>query len=86
MWILNLPQRTGCAFHDANLIGKEAAVLKDRASRSTLQTPMQQVENANLELWEHHIQSAIESDGQLLKTERQALILARRVQTTGPAG
>jgi hypothetical protein len=47
---------------------------------------MQQVENANLELWEHHIQSAIESDGQLLKTERQALILARRVQTTGPAG
>jgi len=41
MRILNIPQRTGCAFHDANLMGKEAAVLKDRASRSTLQTPMQ---------------------------------------------
>jgi putative restriction endonuclease len=80
MRILKIPQRTGCAFHDANLMGKEAAVLKDRASRPTLQTPMQQVENADLELPEHHIQSEIESDGQLLETERHAFIVARRGQ------
>jgi putative restriction endonuclease len=41
---------------------------------------MQQVENADLELWEHHIQSEIESDGHLLETERQAFIVARREQ------
>jgi hypothetical protein len=64
------------------LIGKEAAVMNDRATRSTLQTlPMQQqVENTDLEMWEHHIESQIESDGHLLETEREALIVARRGQ------
>ncbi len=64
------------------LVGKEAAVLNDRASRSTLQTlPMQQqVESADVELWEHHIESEIESDAHLLETEREALIVARRGQ------
>jgi putative restriction endonuclease len=63
------------------LIGKEAAVLNDRESRLTLQTlPMQQVENADLEMWEHHIESEIESDARLLETEREALIVARRGQ------
>jgi putative restriction endonuclease len=62
------------------LIGKEAALLNDRASRSMLQTPMQQVENADLEMWEHHIESEIESDYHLLETEREALIVARRGQ------
>jgi putative restriction endonuclease len=61
------------------LIGKEAALMNDPAARSTLQTPMQ-VENADLEIWEHHIESAIESDRQLLETEREALIVARRGQ------
>jgi len=41
------------------LIGKEAAVMNDRSARFTLQTPMQ-VENADLEMWEHHIESEIE--------------------------
>jgi putative restriction endonuclease len=64
------------------LIGKEAAVMHDRGAGSTLQTlPMQQqVENADLEMWEHHIESEIESNDQLLETEREALIVARRGQ------
>ncbi len=62
------------------LIGREAALMNDRAARSPLQTPMQQVENADLEMWEHHIESEIESDGHLLETEREALIVARRGQ------
>jgi hypothetical protein len=62
------------------LIGKEAALMNDRAAGSTIQTPMQ-VENADLEMWEHHIESKIESDRQLPETEREALIVARR----GPA-
>jgi putative restriction endonuclease len=61
------------------LIGEEAALMNDPAARSALQTPMQ-VENADLEIWEHHIESAIESDRRLLKTEREALIVARRGQ------
>jgi putative restriction endonuclease len=50
------------------LIGKEAAVLNERVVGSTLQTAMQQqVENADLEMWEHHIESEIESDARLLR-------------------
>jgi hypothetical protein len=58
------------------LIGKEAALINDRAAESTLQTPMQ-VENADLEMWEHHIESKIDSDRHLPETEREALIVAR---------
>jgi hypothetical protein len=61
------------------LIGKEAAAMNERAAGSALQIPMQ-VENADLEVWEHHIEAEIESDGQLLETEREALIVARRGQ------
>jgi predicted restriction endonuclease len=39
-----------------------------------------QVENVELEMWEHHIESKIESDRQLPETEREALIVARRGQ------
>ena len=61
------------------LIGSEAALLDDRAARSTIQTSMQS-ENADLEMWEHHIESTIESDLRVPKTEREALIVARRGQ------
>jgi hypothetical protein len=61
------------------LIGHEAALLSDRAARLALQTPVQ-VENPDLEIWEHHIESEIESDSQLPETECQALIVARRGQ------
>jgi hypothetical protein len=54
------------------LIGSEATLINEHATESRLQTPMQ-VENINLEMWEHHIESEIESDGQLLETERKAM-------------
>jgi putative restriction endonuclease len=61
------------------LIGQEATMLRDRLSQVAVETPMQ-AENADLEKWEHHIESTIESDGQLSETERQALVVARRGQ------
>jgi putative restriction endonuclease len=61
------------------LIGKGAALMNDQAVGSTLQTPMQ-VENADLEMWEHHIESNIESDAQRPDAEREALIVPRRGQ------
>ena len=61
------------------LIGKEASLLSQQNVESVPQKPMQ-VENADLEVWEHHIESEIESDGQIPETEREALIVARRGQ------
>jgi hypothetical protein len=61
------------------LIGKEASMLSARNTESLTQEPMQ-VENADLEVWEHHIETNIESDAQIPDTEREALIVARRGQ------
>lgn len=61
------------------LIGQEATMLRDRLTQSAVDTPMH-AENADLETWEHHIESKIESDVQLSDTERQALVVARRGQ------
>jgi putative restriction endonuclease len=61
------------------LIGKEASLLSQKSVESVLQKPMQ-VENADLEVWEHHIESAIESNAQIPETDREALIVARRGQ------
>ena len=61
------------------LIGKEASMLSDRSAESLLDRPMQ-VENADLEIWEHHIEANIESDSRIPDTEREALIVARRGQ------
>jgi HNH endonuclease len=61
------------------LIGKEASMLSARSTESLLQRPME-VENADLEIWEHHIEANIESDTQIPDTEREALIVARRGQ------
>ena len=61
------------------LIGKEASMLSDRSAESQRQKPMQ-VENADLEIWEHHIEANIESDNRIPDTEREALIVARRGQ------
>jgi hypothetical protein len=61
------------------LIGREAELLNDQPARSASRTPIQ-TENADLEMWEHHIESRIESDPELLDTEREALIVARRGQ------
>jgi putative restriction endonuclease len=54
-------------------------MLRNRLSHSADETPTQ-TENAELETWEHHIESKIESDVQLAETERQALVVARRGQ------
>jgi hypothetical protein len=61
------------------LIGAEAAAISGRAANLTPQTVMQ-AENADVELWEHHIESTIESNTQLPSTDREALIVARRGQ------
>ena len=61
------------------LIGDEGKLLGDRAAKSIL--PMAaQGETADLEIWEHHIESTIESDPRIADTERKALIVARRGQ------
>jgi hypothetical protein len=39
-----------------------------------------QIEDADLEMWEHHIESKIESDRQIPETDCEALIVARRVE------
>jgi HNH endonuclease len=61
------------------LIGKEALVLSAQSEESPPQRPMQ-VENADLEVWEHHIEANIEADTRIPDTEREALIVARRGQ------
>jgi len=61
------------------LIGKEATILSQQSAESVLRKPMQ-VENADLEVWEHHIESTIESNAQIPETDREALIVARRGQ------
>ncbi len=61
------------------LIGKEALMLSARSAESLTQQPMQ-VENSDLEIWEHHIETNIESDTRIPDTEREALIVARRGQ------
>jgi hypothetical protein len=59
------------------LIGREASMLNERSAGSVLQTPAQ-IESADLEMWEHHIESKIESDRQIPETDCEALIVARR--------
>ena len=61
------------------LIGREAIVLSERAGKVTPNTS-NQVESADLEMWEHHLESDIESDQKIPDTEREALIVARRGQ------
>jgi putative restriction endonuclease len=61
------------------LIGREASLVSDRAAKAALQIPVQ-VENPDLEMWEHHIESNIEADSRIPDTERDALIVARRGQ------
>jgi len=61
------------------LIGKEASMVSAQSAEALIQQPIQ-VENADLEIWEHHIETNIESDTQIPGTEREALIVARRGQ------
>jgi hypothetical protein len=61
------------------LIGSEAVALRHSHSEPDLEVHTQ-IENADLEVWEHHIESTIQSDGEIPNTEREALIVARRGQ------
>jgi putative restriction endonuclease len=61
------------------LIGKEASMLSARSAESLIREPMQ-VENADLEIWERHIEANIEADTRMTDTDREALIVARRGQ------
>ena len=61
------------------LIGKEASIMNERSAGSVLQMPAQ-IEDADLEMWEHHIEFKIESDRQIPETDCEALIVARRVE------
>lgn len=61
------------------LIGTEATSLRERSAAPPNVPPMQ-IENADMEVWEHHIEAKIESDSQIPATEREALIVARRGQ------
>jgi putative restriction endonuclease len=61
------------------LIGAEAAMIVGRVGEISLQAATQ-ANNADVELWEHHIEATIESDAHIPDTDREALIIARRGQ------
>jgi hypothetical protein len=71
------------------LIGKEADLMNDQSARLTLPAPMQ-ADNADLEIWEHHIESEIESDRELPETDsgstHRSATRAGSFQTAGNAG
>lgn len=77
VYLTELPPALATAL--IGLIGKEASMLSDRSAESLIREPMQ-VENADLEIWEHHIEANIESDTRITDTDREALIVARRGQ------
>jgi putative restriction endonuclease len=61
------------------LIGAEAKLI---AGQNAALNPeaIPQAQNADLEMWEHHIEATIESDSLIPDTDREALIVARRGQ------
>ncbi len=61
------------------LIGSEAAMAVARVDEVSLQAATQ-ANNADVEMWEHHIEATIESDAHIPDTDREALIIARRGQ------
>jgi hypothetical protein len=61
------------------LIGPEATLIATRAIDPAVEISPQTV-NADLEVWEHHLESEVENDPRIADTEREALIIARRGQ------
>jgi hypothetical protein len=59
------------------LIGTEAVVVRQNAQETDREIPAM---NVDLERWEHHIESELDRDSAITKTEREALIIARRGQ------
>ena len=58
------------------LIGMEATLIAGRSSALNLETAGQ-AQNADLEVWEHHIEATIESNVNISGTDREALIVER---------
>jgi hypothetical protein len=61
------------------LIGRDATAIAERAFNTDIGKATQAI-NADMEIWEHHIEDAIEADPRVPETEREALIIARRGQ------
>jgi len=61
------------------LIGPEASLIVGRSAQPDPRAAIQVV-NADLEVWEHHIEEEIEADDMILETDREALVVARRGQ------
>ena len=61
------------------LIGAEASLIATRTIDPAVEISPQTV-NADLEVWEHHLENEVENDTQIADTEREALIVARRGQ------
>ncbi|MCU1303610.1 MAG: hypothetical protein JWQ87_3894 [Candidatus Sulfotelmatobacter sp.] len=65
-----------------SLVGSEGSVLYKVAATAQQDVPeiVDQAANADIELWEHHLETEVEQNSQLPETDRQALIVARRGQ------
>jgi len=61
------------------LIGPEASLIATRTIDPAVEISPQTV-NADLEVWEHHLETEVENDPRIPDTEREALIVARRGQ------
>jgi putative restriction endonuclease len=61
------------------LIGAEAFSITARVAGGNAEISAQAV-NADLEVWEHHLETEVEKDSRIADTEREALIVARRGQ------
>jgi putative restriction endonuclease len=59
------------------LIGAEASLIAMRGIGSDVEINAQVV-NADLEVWERHLEAEVENDSRIGDTEREALIIARR--------
>jgi putative restriction endonuclease len=63
------------------LIGPEAYLISGRAKNADPVVAIQAI-NAEVEVWERHIEDTIASNSQIAETDRESLILARRGQGT----
>jgi hypothetical protein len=61
------------------LVGTEASLIATRTIDPVVEISPQTV-NADLEVWEHHLENEVENDTRIADTEREALIIARRGQ------
>ena len=61
------------------LIGTEAKQITGRSANTDALAAMQ-VADADVEVWEHHIEETIDANADIAETDRESLIIARRGQ------